>query len=237
MTQWPKVLPTLTEDQIRIKDDFMKHWHEVLPKRYSFIERFNHSYPLHQSFKYIKKPENSFIKTLEIGAGLGEHLIYEDLSSQDYYCLELRENMSQKISEKFPQVHVITGDCQKTLPFEKEFFSRIIAVHVLEHLPDLPSALKECHRVLAKGGVFSVVIPCDPGLVYGLARSVSAKYIFEKRYQQSYDWFISTEHINTPSEILYEIDPLFDIVSRRFFPFFFPVTSLNLCIGLTLVKK
>jgi ubiquinone/menaquinone biosynthesis C-methylase UbiE len=43
-------------------------------------------------------------------------------------------------------------------------FDRLIAIHVLEHLPNLPRAIDECHRVLKLGGKFAVVIPCDPGL-------------------------------------------------------------------------
>ena len=47
-----------------------------------------------------------------------------------------------------------------------------------------------------------VVIPCEGGLAYSLARRVSAQRIFEKRYGMSYRFFIESEHINVPREIM-----------------------------------
>ena len=32
VSKWPKTFPPLTPEQKRISDDFMKYWHEVLPK-------------------------------------------------------------------------------------------------------------------------------------------------------------------------------------------------------------
>jgi len=40
--------------------------------------------------------------------------------------------------------------------------------------------------------------------------------IFEKRYQQPYDWFIRREHLNVPAEILRELAPFFEITHRSF---------------------
>src|SRR5215470_14444673 len=41
---WPKTFPVLTPEQRATSDDFMRYWHEVLPRRYGLIERFNHGY-------------------------------------------------------------------------------------------------------------------------------------------------------------------------------------------------
>jgi len=110
----------------------------------------------------------------------------------------------------------------------------VLAIHVLEHLPDLPRALDEIKRVLKPDGAFSVLIPCEGGLAYSLARNISARRIFEKRYQQSYDWFVASEHINLPHEILVELTPRFRIEQRVFFPLLAPIVTANLVIGLTL---
>jgi hypothetical protein len=79
-----------------------------------------------------------------------------------------------------------------------------------------------------------VVIPCEGGLAYGLARRISAQRIFEKRYGQSYDWFIQREHINRPHEVMAELDTHFETVHRAWFPLGMPSVTLNLCIGITL---
>lgn len=229
MHTWPKTFPPLSPQQEQIRDDFVKLWHQVLP-RYRAIERFNHRYPL--------RVGGTFRRTLEIGAGIGEHLEYEQLTPQqerDYYCLELRENMSAEIRRRFPRVQTITGDCQRRLPYPDGFFDRVLAIHVLEHLPNLPAAVEEVYRVCDKRrGVFSVVIPCEGGLAYTLARRATAQRVFEKTYKQPYRWFIEREHINVPEEILGVLSPYFEVAHRRFFPFRVPAVFCNLVIGLTL---
>ena len=47
--KWPKTLPPLTPEQVRISDDFMKLWHEVLPRRFGLVETFNHNFPVRHS--------------------------------------------------------------------------------------------------------------------------------------------------------------------------------------------
>ncbi|MDR2458462.1 MAG: class I SAM-dependent methyltransferase [Clostridiales Family XIII bacterium] len=227
---WPKVIISLTDEQKAIRDEFMLlHLEAMSTKWYNIIEKFNHGYPL-----------RSFVpgcRTLEIGAGIGSHLEWEKYAEQDYYCLELRPELCDKIKEKYPQVKTLTADCQKRLPFEDGFFSRVLAIHVLEHLPDLPKALEEIHRVLSDKGELSVVIPCEGGWAYTLARNVSAKPHFKKKYKMSYDWVVKSEHINLPDEIFEELTKLFSIKHRSFYPLIFPWTKINLVIGLTLSKK
>jgi SAM-dependent methyltransferase len=231
-SKWPKAVPALTDEQRRISDDFMQLWHEILPERYRLIETFNHGYS-------VRNAPPGFTRTLEVGAGLGEHLAYEQLSAEqraEYYALELRQNMADAIRERHPDINTVVGDCQDTLPFEDGYFDRIVAVHVLEHLPNLPAAIAEMHRLCnPRGGTVSVVIPCEGGLAYGLARRISAQRVFERRYRgHSYGWFIAREHLNRPSEIVDELTTLFEVSNRSFFPLAIPWVQVNLCIGLTL---
>jgi ubiquinone/menaquinone biosynthesis C-methylase UbiE len=233
-TAWPKTFPPLTAEQQAISNDFMKYWHEVLPRKFGVIDRFNHRYP-------VKNAPPDFQRTLEIGAGIGEHLCYEHLTpaqEANYHALELRPNMSAEIRRRFPQVQTITADCQKRLDFADGWFDRILAIHVLEHLPNLPATVRELYRLCDKErGVLSIVIPCEGGLAYGLARKISAQRLFEKRYQQPYQWFIEREHVNRPHEILAELAPYFQVASRRFFPLLMPAVFCNLVIGMTLTPR
>jgi SAM-dependent methyltransferase len=224
--RWPKRLPPLSPEQARIADDFVKYWHEILPS-FRALESFNHRYPLRHL------PGAAHWRTLELGAGIGGHLPFEPLERQDYHCIELREPMAEEIRRRFPMVKVTTCDCQRHIPHDDAFFDRVVAVHVLEHLPDLPSAVGEVFRVLKPGGFFSVVLPCDPGLAYEVARKVSAERIFRKRYGLPYRWLARREHINSPGEILHVLAQKFQIIDRSFFPLRVPLISLNLCIGVT----
>jgi hypothetical protein len=90
-SKWPKCIPPLTPDQKVISDDFMKLWHETLP-RFRMIEDFNHGW-------VSKYAPSEFRRSLEFGAGLGEHLLYERLSAEQeagYVTVELRETWRLK---------------------------------------------------------------------------------------------------------------------------------------------
>jgi SAM-dependent methyltransferase len=225
----------MTPEQKLISDQFMKLWHQELPNKFGVVEKFNHSFPVRHS-----RP--GFRTTVEIGAGLGEHLHYEKLSEEqeaNYYAVELRENMAAEIRKRFPKVRAITGDCQARLNFEDGQVDRYIAVHVMEHLPDLPSCIKEAYRLLNKAtGQLLIVIPCEGSPAYSLARKISAERVYNKHFKGRYTWLISREHINRPHEILAELDPYFTIEKKVLFPLpFLPFIFNNLCIGISLKPR
>lgn len=230
--KWPKALPPLTPEQQKISDDFMKLWHEVLPRRFGNVESFNHNFP-------VKYSPPGFRTTLEIGAGLGEHLHYEKLTpeqEQNYYALEIRENMAAAIRQNFPRVRAVVGDCQAKLDFPDGFFDRVLAVHVLEHLPNLPACVRELYRLCNKtNGRLLVLIPTEGSPAYAIARKISAERVYKKRYGGDYSWFYKREHINLPPEILEELDPYFEVEIRHFYPLpWMPMIFCNLIIGLSL---
>lgn len=233
-SKWPKIFPPLSADQVKISNDFMRYWHEVLPSKYGIVDQFNHNY-------VVNHAPNNFSRTLEVGAGNGEHLKYEKLNqnqADNYFAVDIRENMIFELKKNFSSINAFVGDCQKKLDFDDGFFDRILAIHVLEHLPNLPLAIEEMFRLCDKErGVFSVVIPCEGSLAYSLARKISAQRLFERRYNMSYEWFIQREHINLPYEIFEEISKYFEIVSSRYFPLPIKMEFCNLCIGATFKPK
>jgi len=57
---------------------------------------------------------------------------------------------------------VVAWDCRWNLPFDDNSVSGIRAEHFFEHLEtkeELPSFLKDCRRVLKRGGVLRVIVP------------------------------------------------------------------------------
>lgn len=234
--KWPKVLPPLTNEQKLISDEFMKHWHRRLPGAwYGIVEGFNHKFPVQHS-----RP--GFVSTLEIGAGLGEHIRYEKLSAEqenNYHALELRANMAAEIRRHFPRINVVVGDCQQRTEFADGTIDRVIAVHVLEHLPNLPAAIREAYRVLNKQrGQLLVVIPTEGSLAYTIARKISAEREYKKKFGGDYSWFYKREHINLPHEIREELKPYFTTERTSAFPFsFLPLLFCNLCLGLVLKPR
>jgi SAM-dependent methyltransferase len=225
--RWPKRPAPLTEEQKRLQHEFLRIWHEILPKKYGMLEKFNHSSRL------LKNSVTDHCKTLEIGAGLGEHLEYEDLSRQDYTALEIRDDFVDVIKSRFPSVKAVVGDIQKRLDFKDGHFDRILAIHVLEHLRNLPAALREIKRLLKPSGRLVVVIPCEGGVAYQVARRISAQRVFEKTFKTPYTPIIKNEHVSEAAEIIEELEKFFALEKTSYWPLKVPLIQPNLVIALS----
>ncbi|RME15483.1 MAG: class I SAM-dependent methyltransferase [Bdellovibrio sp.] len=229
LDRWPKKSPPLSEAQERAREGWMKYWHEVLPNRFGVIEQFNHGFPAQM---HLKNSRNQKVRTLEVGAGLGEHVSWENLKNQEYYLFEYRKDWCDFLRQKYPHLNVVHGDIQKKTPFEDHFFDRIIAIHVLEHLPDLPRALDEVARILRPEGVLDIVLPCEGGWAYELARKLSSERMFKKKFKMEYRPIIKSEHVNTLPEILFALrEKGWQVERSKYFPLKIPLWSFNLCLG------
>lgn len=196
---------------------------EVKPSRFAWLTGFDHTYTARSS--------STAQRTLEIGAGTGTHLPYEP--EGEYVALEASEELADQIPRR-DGLTVVVADCEQRLPWDDDSFDRVLAIHLLEHLYNLPAVLDEVARVLRPDGVFSVVIPCEGGMLYSLGRHVTTKRIFEKRYQMPYEWMISHDHCNSAREVLDELERRFRVRNRSYFPLRVPTVDLNLMVGLEL---
>lgn len=227
LNKWPKTPPILSQEQLDAREKYMKLWHEELPKKYGIIEVFNHGFP-------SKLPVQNGWKTLEVGAGLGSHLKYENLKAQDYYCLEFREEFCKDIRKIHPADHVVCGSIEEKTPWPDGFFDRVVAIHVLEHLRNLPAALAEIKRILKPGGFLDIVIPCEGGMAHTFARKISAERLFRKNFKMDFTPIHKNEHVNTFGEIDGLLKKNFRQERRSFFPLKVPLHTLNLAAGFRL---
>jgi len=70
----------------------------------------------------------------------------------------------------------------------QDAFDEIIANDVLEHIPDLTSAMTNCLALLRVGGVFNIIVPYD--LAYGAWQDPTHVRAFNERSWLYYtDWF------------------------------------------------
>lgn len=229
--KWPKSSPLLTTEQEAIKKDWIVHWHRIVPNKFSFTENFNHK------GAFLNKPLPLNCKTLEIGAGLGSQIDFENLSKQEYSVLEINPSMANICKNRYPLIKVIVGDIQDKSLFKEETFNRIIAIHVLEHLNNLPLALENIDKILKPEGFCEFVIPLEGGLIYTLARNLTSRREFEKLFGVPYEWCIKSEHLNSYVEILEELDRYFIIDWKKFFPINLPIYWINLTLGLRCYKR
>jgi SAM-dependent methyltransferase len=227
---WPKQPPVLSAEQERAREAFVAVWHQQLPTRYRAIERFNHA-------SVSRLPVKDGSTTLEIGAGMGAHSKFEDLTRQQYYCLEYRRAFCDELLKLFPADRVRHGDIEQRQPWPDGFFDRIVAIHVLEHLRNLPRAVAEIRRLLKPDGCFDAVLPCEGGIAYAVARKISSERLFRRRFGMDYTPIIRNEHVSTFEEIVEELERVFRVRVRSFFPLLIPVSALNLCVAFRLVPR
>lgn len=220
MTKWPKQRPELTPDQQNIMLAWYEYWLPLLDQRFGAVGKFNHSFPL--------RTADPSIRTLEIGVGEGTHARME--KSENYFGLDLVPSLIQH------RVRMVAANAEQGIPFRSGSFDRVLAIHVLEHLANLPAALDEIIRVMRPGATFTVVIPCEGGLGYSVGRNVSVRPIFEKKFGKNYDWMIAYDHVNTARDVLGELRTRFKAARTAYFPLKVPVVDANLCIGLDLVR-
>ena len=74
---------------------------------------------------------------------------------------------------------------------EKNYFERIIANDVLEHLPNLTKAMRTCLDILCVGGEFHISVPYD--LSYGAWQDPTHVRAFNERswlYYSDWHWYL-----------------------------------------------
>jgi phosphatidylethanolamine/phosphatidyl-N-methylethanolamine N-methyltransferase len=190
---------------------FMKRCHVVLEAQFG---RFNH-----------------FSSVVEVGAGTGQHIGYLRHTFDRYVMTDLDEGMLSQALEKLSaglrdKVEVSRQNAGK-LEYPTGSFDRLIATHVLEHLPQPASILREWYRVVRPGGVLSIVLPCDPGWMWRLGRKLGPRRTAE-RAGLEYDYFMATEHVNSIFNLVTLIDFYFPDRHERWYPLRVPSPDLNL---------
>lgn len=118
---------------------------------------------------------SSFPQTLEIGGGEGLHVEHVKHHYDRYFLtdIELRPltSVAQEAMVQGKLVH--RQENAESLEFDDSVFDRVIFMCVLHHLREPEKALAEAKRVTRPGGVVSIYLPCDPGLLYRLIRGVA----------------------------------------------------------------
>ena len=151
----------------------------------------------HRQLEKFNKKEK-YSRVLEIGAGSAPHLKYLKHKYDEYFVLETSE-YALNIYKDMQDINAKIYD-GKNLPFDNNFFDRIIISHCLEHIAEPEKFLFEMMSKLKKDGVLSISLPTDPGLLWRLGRLFIRNFTLNKTYKISkdeYEYVNATEHVNS----------------------------------------
>jgi SAM-dependent methyltransferase len=178
-------------------------------------------------------------KILEIGAGSAPHYKFIKHNYDEYHIIETSENILETYSDNS---RVIASHYDgKIIPYENEYFDRIIISHCLEHINFPEEFLFGTMAKLKKGGVLSISLPTDPGLLFRIGRLYLRLFSIKKKYMitpEKFDYMNATEHVNSifglHSIIKYNFGKL---IKESYLPFRIKSFDLNLFYNVHIIKK
>ena len=192
----------------------------------------------HRKLECFKRKEK-YDNVLEIGAGSAPHIDYIKHKFDTYYIAETSE-AAIKYYENDKRINAVLYDGAK-LPFENNFFDRIIISHVLEHIVAPENFLFEMMNKLKNDGLLSISLPTDPGLLWRMGKLFTKYITIKKTYKISskeYDYMIATEHINSIFNLMSIIKYHFkDQIEENFLPFKIKLVDPNLFYNVHITKS
>lgn len=194
---------------------------------------------IHKALEKNVKSKHS--KILEVGGGEGFHLPFVTNSYDKYFITDISlrplTDYARTIQLNGKLVHEF-GDGSK-LSYRKNYFDRVIFMCVLHHVSDIESVMREARRVCKNGGLISIYLPTDPGVIYRLMRKI-VTWRKSRRLKIDYEYINSLGHRNHFYSIFNILKKEFkcDFISirRRPFPILFNDLNLYYIIHITIKK-
>ena len=174
----------------------------------------------------------NYKSVLEVGAGTGEHVKHVRHEFSEYILSDhdskVLDAAQAKLSTKnFSNKLKYKNTFGTSLDYPPERFDRLIAAHVLEHIPNPHLAIKEWNRVLKPSGLLSILIPTDPSLAWRLARNLGPRKNALK-LGIPYDYVMAREHVNSCINLLALLRHYFPHSLESWWPLPIATTDINL---------
>lgn len=209
-------------------DDYLARWSKLYES--SNYDAGLAGWFLRKSHEWCERPfgpDRHFPRVIEVGAGTGVHVGHVRHGFDEYLMTDLNAPvLGAAAARAGGRVHTRSEDAT-ALRVPDASFDRLIATHVLEHLPEPHRVLREWCRVVKPGGVISLVLPCDPGLAWRLGRTLGSRARFE-RAGIAYDYWMAREHINPINNLVAMVEYYFPRRQATWLPMRVPSMDLNL---------
>ena len=186
----------------------------------------------HQLLEDALPKGKNYENILEVGAGSGHHFRYVKKNFRKYILTDGSDAMLEVASTRY-ESEIANGsliiekqDASK-LTYADGSFDRLIATHVLEHIPNPVAILREWDRVVKDGGLISIVLPCDPGLLWRFGRNLGPRRNATK-LGLAYDYVQAADHVNSIFNLVVFIRHHFDNISESWYPAKLGLPDINL---------
>ncbi len=183
----------------------------------------------HRFLETLCNDSEFFKKVIEIGAGEFGHSSFLKHNYDQYIMTDKSVRAVQIAEGKYANQQAIMVQVQSAnaLTYPDNYFDRLIACHVLEHLSEPHKVLREWNRVVKPGGIISILLPCDPGILWSAGRGLSGYKKYLKNGVDMYYW-MAREHINPIGNLVKFIQYYFENVKEIWWPSRIPSSNLNL---------
>lgn len=116
-------------------------------------------------------------RILDIGSGRGWFSLYAASQGAVVTALDLSQENLQRIRSLDPSINTVFGDACN-IPFPEHKYDLIVALEVLEHIPEPDLALKSIRQVLKPDGILLITVPYKEAIRYSLCIHCNRKTPF-----------------------------------------------------------
>jgi phosphatidylethanolamine/phosphatidyl-N-methylethanolamine N-methyltransferase len=169
---------------------------------------------------------HEFDTVLELGATSGEHLEFVQHRFSRYVMLDIRDSdqarrLAAEATRPHAAVEFMVGDAQDLASIQDGSIDRLVSMCLLHHLDDPRGSLGHWRRVVRRGGVLSVFLPCDPGLLWRAGRAMTTFRTARSKGYSALDtrYINACDHRNHVASLRWMIEGIFaddDIAMSRF---------------------
>lgn len=171
---------------------------------------------LHALMEAPFSSRNRFPLTVEVGAGSGGHIRHVRHEYDRYIMTDIRDYGREKTEH--PQEPFFLANAE-ALPFASNSVDRVVSTCLLHHVTNPLSALSQWRSVVRPNGSITILLPCDPGLMWRLGRRVGPRRK-ALTHGVDYDFLMALSHRNHVGSLISILKTVFkhDEVKRTCFP-------------------
>lgn len=132
---------------------------------------------------------------LDIGCGYG-YLLARFRGRYDLFGMDVSAHAAEQAGVRLPGVRIVAADLQRGLPFSRPF-DVVLAVNIVEHLPDPRAGVRGIRAALRPGGLCVVHLPTINNavsrLIYGVAYAGDPTHVYRPSGREVRELFESAD--------------------------------------------